>query len=350
MEIVLVEVFFRFRSLDFDFFDAPASLGAAFFLILSTMSPAVIKKTAAIMAKMSIRAQTGEPAVDAGIRRFVKNNVDLDKIIQYLALVKQMDIGPDTLLIFDEAQKCMPILTALKYFYERHREIPIIATGSMVRIKINASESGRRSLDGEIDPENQDGSNSYMFPLGKVDEYTLHPMTFDEYLKASKPRLYGFVKNSCENRTAFSSEEHSPVLQHFYDYLIVGGMPEAVAVFLRTQSYGKARQCLRTIYDNYLNDMVLYQISNQTIIRTKGRSRTSIFNSVRRTKTPSSPLWQKGRNSGIMKPRLIGFRSPALSWNRTKQRNGSFCLYPRRRGLCSGFIFQTPAFSPCKAT
>lgn len=207
--------------------------------------------------------------VDADIRRFIKNNVDPDKIIRFLSLVRRIDIDRDTLLIFDEVQECMPALTALKYFCERHKEIPIIATGSMVRIKMNASESGRRAFDPEIEPENQDGSNNYMFPLGKVDEFTLHPMTFDEYLKAANPSLYDFVKNGYGNRAVFSSDEHSLVLQYFYDYLVIGGMPEAVDVFLRTQSYGKARNCLRTIYDNYLNDMVLYQISNQTIIRTK---------------------------------------------------------------------------------
>lgn len=46
-------------------------------------------------------------------------------------------------------------------------------------------------------------------------------------------------------------------------------MPEVVDTFLKTKSYLKARQTLKVIYDNYLNDMSLYQISSQTIIRTR---------------------------------------------------------------------------------
>lgn len=73
--------------------------------------------------------------VDNDIRRFIKNNVDADKIIQYLSLVKQIDIDSETLIIFDEVQECMPLLTSLKYFCQNHKEIPIIATGSIYKLK-----------------------------------------------------------------------------------------------------------------------------------------------------------------------------------------------------------------------
>lgn len=207
--------------------------------------------------------------VDNDIRRFIKNNVDADKIIQYLSLVKQIDIDSDTLIIFDEVQECMPLLTSLKYFCQNHKEIPIIATGSMVRIKITASENNKLILDSEIEEENQDNTNNYMFPTGKVDEYIMHPMTFDEYLKAANEKLYEFVKNGFSNKIAFSNEEHNLIMKYFYDYMIIGGMPESVDIFLKTNDYNKARKNLKNIYDNYLNDMSLYQISNQTIIRTK---------------------------------------------------------------------------------
>lgn len=206
---------------------------------------------------------------DNEIRKFIKNNVNADKIIQYLSLVKQIDIDSDTLIIFDEVQECMPALTSLKYFCQNNKEIPVIATGSMVRIKIQAPEGNKFVTDLEIDPNNQDNTNSYMFPLGKVDEYIMHPLTFDEYLKASNKHLYDFVKEGYENKKAFSDEEHNLIMRQFYDYMIVGGMPEVVDTFLNTKSYLNARRTLKTIYDNYLNDMSLYQISNQTIMRTR---------------------------------------------------------------------------------
>ena len=206
---------------------------------------------------------------DKDIRIFIKNHVKAEDIIRYLSLVKQMDIDENTLIIFDEVQECMPALTSLKYFCQDHREIPVIATGSMVRIRIHASEEKQIPFDPEIEAENQDGLNNYMFPLGKIDELAMHPMTFDEWLMAVNPRIYDFVKQGYENKTVFSEEEHRLVMKEFYDYLIIGGMPEAVSLFAKSHDYRKARTALRNVYDNYLNDMSLYQISSQTIVRTK---------------------------------------------------------------------------------
>lgn len=138
---------------------------------------------------------------DKEIRKFIKNNVDADKIIQYLSLVEQMEIDSDTLIIFDEVQECMPALTSLKYFCQNHRDIPVIATGSMVRIKIHSPEENKIVPDPEIDQNNQDGTNNYMFPLGKVDEYIMHPMAFDEYLKVSNKYLYDFVREGFEHKS-----------------------------------------------------------------------------------------------------------------------------------------------------
>lgn len=206
---------------------------------------------------------------DRDIRVFTKNHVKADDILRYLSLVKQVDIDGNTLIIFDEVQECMPALTALKYFCQDHPEIPVIATGSMVRIKIHASESKSLRLDPEIEEENQDGSNNCLFPLGKIDELTMHPMTFEEWLMAVNPRIYDFVRQGYENKAVFSEEEHRLILKQFYNYLFVGGMPEVASLFAKNQDYRKARATLRNIYDNYLNDMSLYQISSQAVLRTR---------------------------------------------------------------------------------
>lgn len=213
--------------------------------------------------------------IDNDIRRYIKNNVDADKIIKYLSLVKQVDIDSKTLIIFDEVQECMPALTSLKYFCQKHRDIPIVATGSMVRIKMNISENNKFIPDPEIKKENQDGANNYMFPTGKVDEYVMHPMTFDEYLMSANRKLYDFIKEGFSEKIAFSYGEHELAMKYFYDYMVIGGMPEIVEIFLKSNDYNKARKNLRSIYNNHLNDMSLYQLSTQTIIRTR-----KVFNDI----------------------------------------------------------------------
>lgn len=70
------------------------------------------------------------------IRQFCSETANAEKIIEYISLRKGMQINQNTLLIFDEVQECPNIISSLKYFCQDFREIPVIATGCMVRIKL----------------------------------------------------------------------------------------------------------------------------------------------------------------------------------------------------------------------
>lgn len=52
-----------------------------------------------------------------------------------------------------------------------------------------------------------------------------------------------------------------------YEYLTIGGLPEAVSVFLEEKSYVDAKRVIKEIYDNYLSDMDTYNVSNETILK-----------------------------------------------------------------------------------
>ena len=62
---------------------------------------------------------------------------------------------------------------------------------------------------------------------------------------------------------------HNKALEYFYDYLMLGGMPEVVNEYLTSKSYQSAREILVDLYDNYLGDMDLYQASPESIVRSK---------------------------------------------------------------------------------
>ena len=74
--------------------------------------------------------------IEDDIRDYCERHVSAKEIVEFIAAVKNKKINRDTLLIFDEIQECPGIITALKYFCQDMREIPVIATGSMVRIKL----------------------------------------------------------------------------------------------------------------------------------------------------------------------------------------------------------------------
>ncbi len=193
------------------------------------------------------------------IRAFCSETANAQKIIEYISLLKGKQINENTLLIFDEVQECPNIISALKYFCQDFREIPVIATGSMVRIKLQRETKKRGSK--EVD--------KFLFPVGKINQITIYPMTFDEFLLNSNEVLYNTIKKAYENKTALDAKIHDLAMEQVYKYLLIGGMPEAVEVYIEDDNIFESREILKALYDNYLSDMELYQASQEAVLRSR---------------------------------------------------------------------------------
>ena len=193
------------------------------------------------------------------IREFCSKTANAEKIIEYISLRKGKAINEKTLLIFDEVQECPNIISSLKYFCQDFRDIPVIATGSMVRIKLQR-ETRKRGVN-----EN----DKFLFPVGKINQITIYPMTFDEFLMNSNKVLYEAVKRACESKQQLESQIHELAMEQVYKYLLVGGMPEAVESYVEGDNLLEAREILKVLYDNYLSDMELYQASWESVLRSR---------------------------------------------------------------------------------
>ncbi|HBX25495.1 MAG TPA: ATPase, partial [Firmicutes bacterium] len=196
---------------------------------------------------------------EQGFVSFCEKHINVEEVLNYISLDKGTIIDKNTLLIFDEAQECLPVVTLMKYFCQEHRDIPVIVTGSMVRIKIKRENVKRGS--GE--------KNQFLFPIGNINQLTIYPMNFGEFLFNKNKLLYDLIIDSFNSKMALEDSAHRKALDIFYDYLLVGGMPEAVDVYLKTGSFQKSREILVDLYDNYLADMQLYQASPESIARAK---------------------------------------------------------------------------------
>ena len=193
------------------------------------------------------------------IRDFCSGTANAEKIIEYISLRKGQQINEQTLLIFDEVQECPNILSSLKYFCQDYREIPVIATGSMVRIKLQRETHKRGARD----------NDKFLFPVGKINQMTVYPMTFDEFLMNSNQMLFDAVRNAYERRQPLERQIHELAMEHVYKYLLVGGMPEAVEAYIDGGSLLESREILKVLYDNYLADMELYQASQESVLRSR---------------------------------------------------------------------------------
>ncbi len=193
------------------------------------------------------------------IREFCSETANAEKIIEYISLRKGKQINAKTLLIFDEVQECPNIISSLKYFCQDYREIPVIATGSMVRIRLQRETHKRGSRE----------NDKFLFPVGKINQITIYPMTFDEFLMNSNKMLYDAIKKAYENKQPLDRQIHELAMEQVYKYLLVGGMPEAVEAYIDDNNLLEAREILKVLYDNYLSDMELYQASQEAVLRSR---------------------------------------------------------------------------------
>ena len=155
-----------------------------------------------------------------------------------IELFSDQKIDPDnTLLIFDAIQEVPQALSALKYFYENAPEYHIVCAGSLLGITLHQRTS---------------------FPVGKVDLMNLYPLSYKEFLLATKQ------------------------INALKDYYFVGGMPEAVQHFVSHHSYDEVRNIQKRILLDYEHDFprpkiskvwnsIPIQISNNTYEGKRGK-------------------------------------------------------------------------------
>ena len=232
--------------------------------------------------------------LEKNIAAYCSQTVDPKEIITFISLEKRKAINENTLLIFDEIQECPSIVTSLKYFCQDYPHIPVIATGSMVRIKIQRMTRKRGTSSAE---------EPFLFPVGKINQMTLYPMSFDEFLLNYNPQLFKIIEQSWSEKVPLQDAYHELAMNTLYKFLLVGGMPEAVKTFIETEDFLETREVLKDLYDNYLSDMELYQASPESIVRSR-KVFSGIYRELNRDSRNFSPglLEPKGKNRDFRNP------------------------------------------------
>lgn len=151
-----------------------------------------------------------------------------------------------TLVIFDEIQACPAAISALKRIQETANEYHVVCGGSLLGLALVRDAR-------------------YSFPVGKVDLLNMYPMNFPEFLLATNGNstadvnnLIEQVKECFEKDAPMPSHWHELLLQNYRKYLIVGGMPECVAEYIKTNDWTMVRAKQLSICEIYTNDMVKY--------------------------------------------------------------------------------------------
>lgn len=146
-----------------------------------------------------------------------------------------------SLIVFDEVQFCPRARGAIKHLVADGR-FDYIETGSLISIKNNVK--------------------NIMIP-SEEHAIEMHPMDFEEFLWAMDDELMmPFIKQHFEKRIPLGSF-HRKALDYFRQYLIVGGMPQAVDKFVKTRDLEKVDEIKHDILALYRNDIKKYAESQE---------------------------------------------------------------------------------------
>ena len=187
------------------------------------------------------------------VGNFLKSNINPMEIIAFLEALYNVRILPhETLVILDEIQDCKRALLALKYFQEDYPQYDIVAAGSLLGVAINQGNKPEEE-------DNNEEKEEFSYPVGKVDELSLPPMDFEEFLWATgNDILAQEIRAHFLSNEAMPASVHSLALDLYQKYLVVGGMPESVQKWVDTNSYLECRTVQQSILVGYNGDMAKY--------------------------------------------------------------------------------------------
>lgn len=139
-----------------------------------------------------------------------------------------------SLIILDEVQLFPRARSAIKYLVADGR-YDYIETGSLISIKENVRD--------------------ILIP-SEEDQMKLYPMDFEEFLWASgNETMISLIQNCFERKKPLGQALHRKAMDLFRQYMIIGGMPQAVDIYVSSRDFDQVDQVKRRILNLYRDDI-----------------------------------------------------------------------------------------------
>lgn len=167
------------------------------------------------------------------------NNLDVTQIVPQMAAMCGISIIPnETLLFIDEIQDCKEAIMALRFFKEDMPDLHVIAAGSLLEFVLDDIPT---------------------FGVGRIHSMYMFPMTFDEFLLANGENLLLDARNQASSTSPLAVPLHEKLIGLMRRFLLVGGMPEAVAKWVETHDYLQCQEVQDDILTGYEADFPKYK-------------------------------------------------------------------------------------------
>ena len=173
------------------------------------------------------------------IKELFENYLDnLDYLFTYLSEYYGKKLYKrESIFIFDEIQLCPRARGAIKHLVADGR-YDYIETGSLISIKKNVKD--------------------ILIP-SEEEKIRMYPFDFEEFLWAmDNNTIMDFIRECYKRRKALGQALHRKAMDYFKEYMIVGGMPQAVEMYADTRDFEKVDKIKRNILNLYREDIRKY--------------------------------------------------------------------------------------------
>ena len=171
------------------------------------------------------------------ILTILANATGIDDLILKLSLFSDQRIVPGkTVFFFDEIQKYKEIVTKIKFLVDDKR-FRYVLSGSLLGVEITNLKSA---------------------PVGYLQTLNMYPMDFEEFLWAmGNDMMAEYIDKQFEAKKPMG-DFHREAMRLFRQYLIVGGMPQAVDEYVKSKDFDRVDAVKRQILRLYRNDIKKY--------------------------------------------------------------------------------------------
>ncbi len=180
---------------------------------------------------------------DLSLVRTCRSAEELLRRLETRANLKSIPDG--ALLFLDEIQEHPDALKWLRFFYEDRPDLAVVAAGSLLEVRLR--------------------DEPLPFPVGRVEFLRLEPLTFLEFLRAADDgRLAEDLEQAFDSNEGVESSLHELGMERLREFLLVGGLPEAVDVWASTKSAVEVGAVHGALRQAYAEDLLKYRIPGGT--------------------------------------------------------------------------------------
>lgn len=169
-----------------------------------------------------------------------------DILLRLSALTTVPLIKGETLIFFDEVQKCPEIVTAIKFLVDEG-SYRYILSGSLLGVELKDLRSE---------------------PVGYMGVKDMYPIDFEEFISCIgiNENIISTLRQAWERRIPVDQLIHTKMMELFRLYLVVGGMPAVVSKYLETNNLQEVMAIQQDIIRLYRRDIAQYDPNNKLYI------------------------------------------------------------------------------------